>query len=196
MKNLLWLDDLRNPFLNEEGKVPEDEYGGYYNINWVLNYEQFVKWIERFGLPDAISFDHDLAEEHYTPEYFWDNYEESKKFQEWKKQSYKEKTGLECVAWLVEYCKTNQVKLPKCYIHSANPIGADNIRDCIKNYAKYVDELTSQYVLLEAKCLSTYNTHKELPKKQFSEQIKWNKYSGILFKMYDKRDYSENIWNI
>ena len=56
MKNLLWLDDIRNPFLNEEGKVPTDKNGEYYNINWVLNYEQFVKWIEIFGLPDAISF--------------------------------------------------------------------------------------------------------------------------------------------
>jgi len=32
-----------------------------------------------YGLPDAISFDHDLSSEHYTPEYFWDDYEASKK---------------------------------------------------------------------------------------------------------------------
>ena len=78
MKNLLWLDDVRNPYLNLEGKVPQDENGDWYNVNWVLNYEQFTQWIEMFGLPDAISFDHDLADEHYTPEYFWNNYEESK----------------------------------------------------------------------------------------------------------------------
>jgi hypothetical protein len=46
MKNLLWLDDIRNPFLNLEWKVPQDENGDWYNVNWVLNYEQFTQWIE------------------------------------------------------------------------------------------------------------------------------------------------------
>ena len=59
MKNLLWLDDKRNPFLNEDEKVPGDIHD--WNINWVLDYNQFVKWIEMYGLPDAISFDHDLG---------------------------------------------------------------------------------------------------------------------------------------
>jgi len=38
MKTLLWLDDLRNPFFDEEGKVPK----GYDEISWVLNYNNFV----------------------------------------------------------------------------------------------------------------------------------------------------------
>ena len=126
MKNLLWLDDIRNPFIDEEKRVPigNDKW----NINWVLNYEQFVQWIEIYGLPDAISFDHDLADEHYTPEYFWDDYEESKKFQEWRGKTYQEKTGMDCAKWLVDYCMDNKVELPKFYVHSANPVGADNIR--------------------------------------------------------------------
>jgi len=137
MKNLLWLDDIRNPFLNEEGKVPTDKNGEYYNINWVLNYEQFVKWIELFGLPDAISFDHDLADEHYTPEYFWDNYEESKKFQEWRGQNYQEKTGMDCAKWLVDYCMDNEKELPEIFVHSANPVGADNIKGLLDNFTKH-----------------------------------------------------------
>ncbi len=137
MRKLLWLDDIRNPFLNEEGKVPTDKNGEYYNINWVLNYEQFVKWIELFGLPDAISFDHDLADEHYTPKYFWDNYEESKKFQEWRSQSYQEKTGMDCAKWLVDYCMDNEKKLPKIFVHSANPVGADNIKGLLDNFIKH-----------------------------------------------------------
>ena len=126
MKNLLWLDDIRNPFIDEEKRVPigNDKW----NINWVLNYEQFVQWIEIYGLPDAISFDHDLADEHYTPEYFWDDYEESKKFQEWRGKTYQEKTGMDCAKWLVDFCMDNKVELPKFYVHSANPVGADNIR--------------------------------------------------------------------
>ena len=130
-KNLLWLDDYRNPFLNEEGFVPSSHLD--WSINWVLNYNEFVKWIELYGLPDAISFDHDLAEEHYTPEYFWSNYEESKKFQEWKSKTYKEKTGLECAKWLVKYCSKNDLILPnEIFVHSANPIGADNIKKYLK----------------------------------------------------------------
>lgn len=134
MKNLLWLDDLRNPFLDEEARVPFGVY--HWNINWVLNYEQFVKWIKMYGLPHAISFDHDLADEHYTPEYFWDNYEESKKFQDWKSKTYKEKTGVDCAKWLVKYCKKNKLKLPEVFIHSANPVGADNIKYYLENFIK------------------------------------------------------------
>ena len=137
MNILLWLDDIRNPFLNLEGKVPKDENGEDYKINWVLNYEEFVKWIEMFGLPNAISFDHDLADEHYTPEYFWNNYQESKKYQEWKSNHYQEKTGMDCAKWLVDYCIDNKEKLPKIFVHSANPVGADNIKYLLDNFLKY-----------------------------------------------------------
>lgn len=135
MKKILWLDDLRNPFIDLEGKVPKVK--GI--VEWVLNYEQFVQWIEKFGLPDVISFDHDLADEHYTPEYFWNDYEESKKFQEWKGQTYQEKTGMDCAKWLIEYCLDNNKKLPKFFVHSANPVGADNIKKILENYIKLVE---------------------------------------------------------
>lgn len=137
MNILLWLDDIRNPFLNLEGKVPKDENNEDYKINWVLNYEEFVKWIEIFGLPNAISFDHDLADEHYTPEYFWNDYQESKKYQEWKSNHYQEKTGMDCAKWLVDYCIDNKEKLPKIFVHSANPVGADNIKYLLDNFLKY-----------------------------------------------------------
>ena len=137
MKNLLWLDDLRNPFLNEEGKIPGDI--NQWNINWVLNHEQFVKWINMYGLPDAISFDHDLADEHYTPEYFWNNYEESKKYQEWRGKDYQEKTGVDCAKWLVDFCIDNKKSLPEIFIHSANPVGADNIKYLLENFKKHND---------------------------------------------------------
>ena len=131
MNNLLWLDDLRNPFLDEEKRVPlgNDKW----NINWVLNFEQFTKWIEMYGLPDAISFDHDLAPEHYTPEYFWSDYNASKKYQEWKKLFYTEFTGEHCAKWLVNYCNTNRLDLPIYYIHSANPVGFDFILNQLTN---------------------------------------------------------------
>jgi hypothetical protein len=131
-RKILWLDDLRNPYIDLEGRVPKEEG----SVEWVLNYEQFVQWIEKFGLPYLISFDHDLADEHYTPEYFWNDYEESKRFQEWKGQTYKEKTGMECAKWLVEYCLDNNTELPLFYSHSANPVGADNILGLLNNFKK------------------------------------------------------------
>lgn len=142
MKNLLWLDDIRNPFLNEEGKVPNNIHD--WNINWVLNYEQFVKWIEFYGLPDAISFDHDLGDEHYTPEFFWNDYELSKQYQEWKSKTYKEKTGMDCAKWLVDYCIDNHKNLPEIFIHSANPVGADNIKGLLSNFKKYNENRTKK----------------------------------------------------
>jgi hypothetical protein len=128
---ILWLDDIRNPFINLEGRVPKEEG----TIEWVLSYEQFVQWINMFGLPDIISFDHDLADEHYTPPQYWENYQESKEYQE--AQNYLEETGMDCAKWLVDYCMDNDVPLPIYYVHSANPVGADNIRGLLGNYIKH-----------------------------------------------------------
>lgn len=125
---ILWLDDYRNPFLNVEKRVPQEKG----TLIWVRNFEEFTQWIYLNGLPDVISFDHDLGDEHYTPEEYWNCYESSKSYQE--NQIYKEKTGKDCANWLVEYCLDNNNKLPIFYIHSANPVGADNIRLLLENF--------------------------------------------------------------
>jgi hypothetical protein len=130
---ILWLDDLRNPFLDIEGRVPDAKKD--YIIDWVLNYEQFTQWIEKHGLPKIISFDHDLADEHYTPEEYWHDYQISKNYQE--AQNYQEKTGMDCAKWLVDYCIDNNKSLPVFYVHSANPVGADNILGILNNYLKH-----------------------------------------------------------
>ena len=132
MKKLLYLDDQRNPFIN--GVHLNENEKQIYDLEWVTNYHEFRTWIFKYKLPDIVSFDHDLAPEHYTPEYFWDNYEESKKFQEWKSQYYKEKTGLDCARLLIQYCKALGTDLPIIKVHSANPVGADNIKEVIIDY--------------------------------------------------------------
>lgn len=137
---LLWLDDLRNPFLDDEGRVPK----GDYEIIWVVCYLQFTQWISKNGLPDLISFDHDLAPEHYTPEKYWNDYEASKDYQEKKALLFQDKTGLDCAKWLVNYCVEKGGSLPEYKIHSANPVGADNIERCLFSYldtaSSYVEE--------------------------------------------------------
>lgn len=83
----LWLDDLRDP--------PTSTW------NVVRNYHSFVNFIESNGIPELISFDHDLGEE---------------------------KTGYDCAKWLEEYIIRNNFKNKINYmIHSMNPVGAQNI---------------------------------------------------------------------
>jgi hypothetical protein len=54
----------------------------------VRSYNEFVAWIETNGLPDFISFDHDLG----LP----------------KKQT-EELNGMSCAKWLVNYCLDNEL---------------------------------------------------------------------------------------
>lgn len=139
MKTLLWLDDIRNPF--DKDFTP---YVALYNpflnqpheITWVKNYEEFNDYIKFYGIPDAISFDHDLAPEHYTPQEYWNDFEKSKEYQDNKK--YTEKTGLDCVKLLVGYCKIIKEKLPICVYHTANPVGKENMESYINNAKKHL----------------------------------------------------------
>jgi hypothetical protein len=135
MSRLLWLDDCRDPKDPEIDWMMFSVLGRDTEVHWVKDYEEFVEWITVNGLPDGINFDHDLADEHYcTPPSLWDDYEASKAFQE--KQNYKEKTGLDCAKWLVDYCIDNNKELPKWYSHSANPVGRDNIDGLLNNFLK------------------------------------------------------------
>jgi hypothetical protein len=131
MKKLLWLDDYRDPKDTETDWMLFSCLGRDVEIHWVKNYEEFVNYIEQNGLPDGINFDHDLEDSHYTPEKYWDNYEESKKFQEDQKH---EKTGYHCAKWLIDYCIDNKKELPTWSSHSANPVGRDNINNILFNF--------------------------------------------------------------
>lgn len=132
MQYNLFLDDYRTLLSTYEYK----KFKPYITEEWVIvrNYNEFVKVIEQQGLPKLISFDHDLADEHYTPEKYWNDYEASKEYQE--SQNYTEKTGYDCAKWLAEYCLDNQLPLPQWETHSMNPVGADNINKLLNNLMK------------------------------------------------------------
>ena len=125
----LFLDDIRHNYdaLQMLGYV-------VYKEPWdiVRSYDEFVAWIQKNGLPDLISFDHDLADTHYTPQEYWNDYHKSAEYQ--AGLTHTEKTGLDCAKWLVEYCLDNEVKLPKYLVHSANPVGRDNIFYLLRNF--------------------------------------------------------------
>ena len=38
-------------------------------------------------------------------------------------------TGEGCAKWLMQFCWNNKMLLPEIFIHSANPVGADKIKD-------------------------------------------------------------------
>ena len=106
----LYLDDVRNP--KSKGWTV------------VRNYEEFVNHISEYGLPDEVSFDHDLAEVHYDPATWRQGF------------VYHEKTGYDCAKWLCDYCWTNGLPVPTWNVHSANPVGRDNIVQLMKNFEK------------------------------------------------------------
>ncbi len=121
----LWLDDARDPatWVNHDGDVV-----------WVKSYDEFTTWITDNGLPDIVSFDHDLGVEHYEDIFGQMSMGIENAVPHY--EVYTEKTGLDAAKWLAEYCNTHRLFLPTYRIHSHNRVGAENIETYLRN-AKY-----------------------------------------------------------
>ena len=135
MKTALYLDDVR---------TPTETIPGYHPWNVVRNYDEFEEWIVRNGVPDLISFDHDLAKEHMD-DYFKQFAE--KGFQIPNYENYIEKTGIDCANFLVEYCQKMNVNLKQCCVHSHNPVGAKNIQDFLNGFKKHIGEEEDCFIM-------------------------------------------------
>lgn len=131
----IYLDDIR---------IPMDK-------DWILvkNYDEFVNMVTELGLNniDIISLDHDLGDtamDEYHNNVVYNNRIDYSKI--------KEKTGLDCAKWLVDFFydqnpkrssldnihkKINKINFPIVYTHSANPIGSENIINYINNFLKF-----------------------------------------------------------
>ena len=125
----LFLDDERQP--QKMYLLTTDEvYAGEWIV--VKSFNEFKECIMNHGLPKRISFDHDLADEHY----------EHGALTDWKEFDYskvKEKTGLDCLKWLIEYTKENNLDLSvidEFLVHSFNPIGRENILNLLRDIFK------------------------------------------------------------
>jgi len=120
----LFLDDNRNVF--SVYKYTKNSI--YIDNDWVIvrNYNDFVNTIIQNGLPNIISFDHDLSDKKYILRL--DKNEDY--------SNYREKTGFECAKWLVNYCLDNNLNFPEYYVHSFNPIGKENIISYIENFKR------------------------------------------------------------
>lgn len=132
----LFLDDVRMP-INAYNLVTEKP-GLYTSDDWdiVRNYKEFVNYITTNGLPDLISFDHDLSLEHIK--YFFNNGGHQNP-PDPSDADFIEKTGYDCAKWLVNYVEDNNLKLPEYIVHSANPIGRKNIQTYLDNAKKVLN---------------------------------------------------------
>lgn len=123
----LFLDDVR---------MPKDAFGYmhlpiYISVDWIVvrNYYAFITLIENKGIPEIISFDHDLADEHYDYQEQFNNNDIY--------DIVEEKTGYHCAKWLIDYCMDNEKELPaEIIIHSMNPAGSMNIKSLFNTYIK------------------------------------------------------------
>lgn len=120
MKKLLWLDDIRNPFLgfgflcNHTVKFAPEFIGWEKNgqqIIWATNYAEFETALQN-GPFDLVCFDNDLGEQ---------------------------KSGYDAAKLLVEVCQQKGWPLPECRSQSANPVGKENILKYIENAKKHLD---------------------------------------------------------
>lgn len=122
MKTLLWLDDYRDPNTNEWlnfSPIPQPLM-----TVWVKSYDEFTKWIETYGLPDAICFDYDLGKNSDAPEL----------------------TGCDCAKWLVKYCYRSGKPIPPYNMQSGDPEGKANIKQALDKYSRSFGEITPDEV--------------------------------------------------
>lgn len=127
----LFLDDERSPENVTWVKLPQ--------VEWIIvkNYSQFIDIIQKNGLPDIITFDHDLAYEHYV-EYHAAHDPNSPSKGQITYNKFIEKTGYDCALYLVNYCIDNDKQIPEYYIHTMNPIGGANIFSILENAKRFI----------------------------------------------------------
>lgn len=116
----LFLDDERDPRYLQDTRKWEI----------VRSYDEFVEKITKDGMPKRISFDHDLADEHYK-------IGRVSAFTEFDYSKVKEKTGYHCVKWLIDYCLDHKLKLPEWQTHTMNPCGRENMEKLLKNFEEF-----------------------------------------------------------
>lgn len=128
----LFLDDIRQPVDASNYILPVALRNQYRLEPWVVvrSIKQFVDYIQEHGIPAKVSFDHDLSQDHYHIS-----------FRDWDLDvSIREMfddTGYDAAKWLCAYCKRHDIPLPECYVHSANPVGRENIKRYLENFKKH-----------------------------------------------------------
>lgn len=127
----IFLDDIREPkdcigYMHKRiGSM-----NPIYLEDWLIarNYNEFVDLVTKnIDQITHISFDHDLADEHYDPKMYSDDKEYTRLY-----SGFNEKTGYDCAIWLRRFYTNNNKKLPVMFVHSMNPVGTQNIIDVFR----------------------------------------------------------------
>jgi len=108
----LVLDDERNI-----QNIVEYTGNDWYNTkDWeiVRSFDDFCKIINDKGLPNIVSFDHDIADF----------------------KNGNERSGKTAAQFMVDYCIDHNLDFPEYYVHSANPRGVDNIKGLIDDFIR------------------------------------------------------------
>lgn len=131
----LFLDDFRIPEM-AAAYMPIETKALYRTKDWVVakSHKEFVKIVEERGLPQLVSFDHDLADAHY---FVIEPMGADEAIDEFYQAAYLEETGYSTAKWLINYCLDNKQELPNFLVHSQNPVGADNIEKLLLNFKKH-----------------------------------------------------------
>lgn len=133
----LFLDDVRHPnaatLWGENPPCPLLKKSGIASANWAIvrDYDQFVAFIEKNGIPDTVSFDNDLFD---VCDYRINDDQLKKQFAMDGWQEFTIKTGAHCAEYLVKACKARGVPIPKYYIHTANSAARPIIQQILENY--------------------------------------------------------------
>jgi hypothetical protein len=131
MSYKLFLDDVRVPYdVFRMTILPIYEN----DSDWVIvkSFGEFVDILIAKGIPDVISFDHDLSYDHYL---------EENQSGDIEYDSLGEKTGYDAAKMLVHVCQEQNKELPMYYVHSANPVGAENIKRYLENAKKHLENI-------------------------------------------------------
>ncbi len=111
MMKKLFLDDLRSvDMVYDKSRISEFEV--------VRSYAEFLKYIQKNGLPEFISFDNDLGLDEdgtIAPD------------------------GYAAAKWLV-YESELDLRNLKFSVHSANPVAAEQIRGLLSNYIRHLQK--------------------------------------------------------
>lgn len=139
LKYNLFLDDERIPsdvFNYTQNKIYLQEFKIVRNFDafkTIINYE-----LKAFGrLPKLISFDHDLADEHYAEGHRHD-------FLDFDYSKVTEKTGYDCAKYFCDFVAENNIQknnFPMILAHTKNTVGKVNIESYINNFKKHYYDL-------------------------------------------------------
>jgi len=136
----LFLDDIRQP-KDCLTYTHEPRYG---TREWevVRSHDEFISNVTRNWaegkFPELVSFDHDLADEHYDPAMY-----HGVEAYNAKSVKFDTPTGNETAKWFVQFCIDQSIELPECLVHSMNPAGKQRIKSTLQDYERYIKRFGS-----------------------------------------------------